>query len=99
MSNYSGKVTTGNPSFIFWRGKATPELPIPIETDWYAKDAPLADAELEVVTGVGLVPGGTTTTNIRRTEDPLLTRDWRNLCPVLCIEVSVEIEVDGGRWE
>jgi hypothetical protein len=30
---------------------------------------------LEVVTGVGLVPGGTTTTNIRRTEDPLLTRD------------------------
>ena len=85
MSNYSGKVTTGNPSFILWRGKATPELSsIPIKTDWYAKDAPLADAELKVVTGVGLVPGG----NIRRTEDPLLKRGLRNLCPVFFIHWS-----------
>ena len=79
---------------IHWTGKATPELSIPMETDWYAKDAPLADAELEVVTGAGLVPGG----NLRRKEDPLLTRGWRNLCPVLYIEVDVEI-VNGGRWE
>lgn len=72
----------------------TPELSIPIETDWYAKDAPLADAELEVVTGVGLVPGG----NIRRTEDPLLTRGCKNLCPVLEIE-DVDTEVDEERCE
>lgn len=89
-----GKVTTGSPSMILWTGTVTPEVSIPIATDWYVKDGPLLETGLAEVTVAGTLPGE----NTRLTEDPLLTRGCRNLCPAFDI-VAEEIGVDGEKLD